>query len=75
MTIPAEVRRYLGIDGPGNVLVSIRSEDGVVEIRRSRYPDLRSLRGAAGSLDRVMSWDEMIAIAREDALMADPDES
>lgn len=49
------------------------TDDGTVELRRSRYPDLKSLRGAAGSLDRVMDWNEMIAIAREDALAAELD--
>lgn len=33
-----------------------------------RYPDVASLRGAAGTLPRPMSWKEMREIARGDAL-------
>jgi antitoxin PrlF len=72
MTIPVEVRRYLGLNESDKVIVSI-SEEGVVELRRSRYPDIRSLRGIAGSLDRSLPWEDVIRVAREDALVFEVD--
>jgi AbrB family looped-hinge helix DNA binding protein len=39
MTIPVEVDRYVGLNESDTVIVSI-SGDGVVELRRSRYPDI-----------------------------------
>lgn len=74
MTIPVEVRRHLGLEESDKVIVSI-AEDGVVELQRSRYPDVKSLRGAAGKLDRQLPWEEMLRIAREDALLSDPDDT
>jgi AbrB family looped-hinge helix DNA binding protein len=73
MTIPVEVRRYLGLNESDKVIVSI-SDEGVVEIRRSRYPDIRSLRGIAGSLDGALPWNDVIRIAREDALLPGVDD-
>lgn len=68
MIIPVQVRRYLGLNGTDKVVVSIFDE-GIVEDRWSRYPGIRSLRGIAGSLDRPLSWNDMVRIAREDALL------
>ena len=36
------------------------------------YPDLESLRGAAGSLAKPLAWKKMLQIAREDHLQANP---
>lgn len=74
MTIPVEVRRYLDLKESDKVIVSI-TEDGVVQLSKPRYPDLKSLRGAAGKLDRPLPWDEVIRIAREDALLTDSDDA
>ncbi len=69
VTIPAEVRNYLGIKTNDKIAFVIDSE-GVVRIRVPRYPDIASLRGAAGSLNTPLSWQEMQEIAYEDRLKA-----
>lgn len=72
ITIPVEVRKHLGLKERDKVTF-VLSDDGSVLLRRKRYPDLASLRGAAGSLDEPMEWDEMIRIAREDHLAEQDD--
>jgi antitoxin PrlF len=66
VTIPAEVRRYLGLQRNQKIALVIEEETGAVCLQAPRYPDVASLRGAAGTLDRELSWEEMRAIARED---------
>ncbi|MGI5837942.1 MAG: AbrB/MazE/SpoVT family DNA-binding domain-containing protein [Chloroflexota bacterium] len=68
VTIPAEVRRHLGVDR-NDKLSFIIEPDGVVRLRAPRYPDIKSLRGVAGSLEKPISWPEMREIAREDRLL------
>jgi bifunctional DNA-binding transcriptional regulator/antitoxin component of YhaV-PrlF toxin-antitoxin module len=67
-TIPVDVRRHLGVK-EHDKLAFIIEDDGAVRVRALKYPTIASLRGAAGTLDRPMSWDEMRNIAREDALL------
>ena len=67
VTIPVEVRRHLGLRRNDKLSFVIES-DGVVRLRVPRYPDIASLRGAAGSLGKPMSWQETREIAREDHL-------
>ena len=67
VTIPAEVRRHLGV-GTRDRIAFIIEPDGTVRLRAPRYPNVASLRGAAGSLKKPLSWEEMRAIAREDRL-------
>ncbi len=70
VTIPAEGRRHLGVN-PGDKIAFVVEPDGTVRLRVPRYPDVASLRGAAGSLKKPRSWEEMRAIAREAALESD----
>lgn len=67
VTIPAEVRKYLGIKTNDKIAFVIDSE-GTVRIRVPRYPNIASLRGAAGSLKKPLSWQQMQEIAQEDRL-------
>jgi antitoxin PrlF len=67
VTIPAEVREYLGIKTNDKIAFVIDAE-GIVRIRVPRYPDVASLRGAAGSLSEPLSWRQMHKIAYEDRL-------
>jgi antitoxin PrlF len=69
VTIPAEVRRYLGIKTNDKVAFVIDAE-GTVRLKVPRYPDIASLRGAAGSLDKPLTWRQMQEIAYEDRLQA-----
>jgi antitoxin PrlF len=69
VTIPAEVRNYLGIKTNDKIAFVIDSE-GIVRIRVPRYPDIASLRGAAGSLNKTLSWKQIQEIANEDRLRA-----
>ncbi len=67
VTIPAEVRKYLGIKPKDKIAFVIESE-GNVRVKVPRYRIVASLRGAAGSLKRPLSWSEMRTIAHEDRL-------
>ncbi|MCX6024052.1 MAG: type II toxin-antitoxin system PrlF family antitoxin [Chloroflexi bacterium] len=67
VTIPAEIRRHLGV-ATNDKLSFIIEDDGTVRVSVPRYPTIESLRGAAGKLDRSLSWEEMREIAREDHL-------
>jgi len=67
VTIPAEVRRSLGLKAKDKIAFVIESE-GEVRLKVPRYGDIGSLRGKAGSLKRPLSWEEMRETAREDHL-------
>jgi len=67
VTIPAEVRKYLGIKTSDKIAFVIDAE-GTVRIRVPRYPDIASLRGAAGTLEKPLSWQQIQEIAQEDRL-------
>ena len=66
VTIPAEVRRRLGVDKNQKLALVIDDESGDICLKVPRYPDVASLSGAAGSLDKPMSWEEILEVARED---------
>jgi antitoxin PrlF len=67
VTIPAEVRKYLGIKTSDKIAFVIDAE-GTVRLKVPRYPDIASLRGAAGSLNKPLNWQQMKEIAYEDRL-------
>ncbi len=67
VTIPSEVRKYLGIKTNDKIAFVIESE-GTVRLRVPRYPNIASLRGAAGTLKEPLSWQQMQEIAQEDRL-------
>ncbi len=67
VTIPAEVRRHLGVTRNDKIYFVLEPE-GTVRLRVPRYRDIASLRGAAGSLKKPLPWHEMREIAREDHL-------
>lgn len=65
VTIPAEIRKYLGITTNDKIGFVI-DDEGVVRLRVPRYPNIASLRGAAGRLNKPLSWQEIQKIAQED---------
>ncbi len=65
VTIPAEVREYLGIKTHDKIAF-VLDEEGIVRLRVPRYPNIASLRGAAGRLKEPLSWQQMQQIAYED---------
>lgn len=67
VTIPAEVRRHLGI-GQGDKLSFVIDEQGTIALKVPKYSDVASLAGAAGALETPVNWDRMQEIAREDRL-------
>jgi AbrB family looped-hinge helix DNA binding protein len=69
VTIPAEVREYLGIKTNDKIAFVI-DQEGIVRLRVPRYPNIASLRGAAGSLQKPVSWQQMQRIANEDRFAA-----
>lgn len=72
LTIPAEVRKYLGVKTNDKIAFVIDVE-GAVRLEVPRYPDIASLRGAAGSLDKPLTWQQMQEIAYEDRLLENYD--
>lgn len=67
VTIPAEVRRYLGV-GQGDKLSFVIADDGTIALKAPKYPTVASLRGRVASLPTEMSYREMKEIAHEDRL-------
>ena len=65
VTIPVEVRQHLGLE-QGDKVLFIIEDQGTVRVEAPSYPTIASLRGAAGSLEKPLSWKEMLEIARED---------
>lgn len=69
VTIPAEVRRYLGV-ATNDKIAFVIDDQGTVRLRVPRYPTIASLKGAAGPLKHPLSWQEMQQIAYEDRTQA-----
>jgi hypothetical protein len=65
----AEVRRHLGV-GTNDQVAFVIDDEGEVQLKAPRYSTIDSLRGAAGTLKKPLSWKETLEIAREDALTA-----
>ncbi len=70
VTIPAEVRRLLGVK-QGDKLTFVVGTTGEINLKATRYPTIASLRGAAGTLKSPLSWKEMRSIARDERFKAD----
>ena len=67
VTIPAEIRRHLNIKTHDRVAFVI-ADDGSVRLTAPLYPTVASLRGVAGSLSQPHTWQEVLTIARDDAM-------
>ncbi len=67
ITLPAKVRRHLGLH-TGDKVSFVIEDSGKVMLKVPKYPNIASLAGAAGKLDRPMDVKEMLEIAREDAI-------
>lgn len=67
VTIPMAVRRHLRLK-PRDKIVFVVEEEGAVRLSTLRYADIASLRGAAGSLEEPVSWQQVKDIARDDHL-------
>lgn len=65
VVIPEEVREHLGIGTRGQVAFVI-ADDGVVQLQPPPTDVIEAVRGAAGSLDRPLSWERIEEIAGED---------
>ena len=68
VTIPAEVRRLLQVKQNQKIAVALEP-GGTVRLGLPSYPNVASLKGAAGSLGKTMTWKEMQKIAHEDRLI------
>lgn len=69
VTIPVEVRHHLRV-GTNDKIAFVIGDEGRVELRLARYSTIESLRGAAGSLKKPLSKEELLQIAHEDAVAA-----
>lgn len=65
VTIPAAVRRHLGV-GMSDKIAFVLDDDGQVRLSVPHYPTIESLRGIAGSLPQPLSWQQIEEIAHED---------
>jgi AbrB family looped-hinge helix DNA binding protein len=66
VTIPAEIRRLLGV-GTNDKISFVIGDEGEVHLKPPRFSTIESLRGAAGSLKRPLSKKEMLEIAHGEA--------
>lgn len=67
VTLPVLVRRYLRVNANDKVAFVIEPTEGV-KLTPARYPDIYSLKGAAGVLKQPMTWKEVKKAAYEDRL-------
>lgn len=67
VTIPVKIRKHLGIAPKDKVVFAIES-GGNVKVTQAKYPDIKSIKGAAGSLNKHLSWKETKQIAYDDRL-------
>ncbi len=67
ITLPKDVRERLGV-GEHDRVAFVLEDDGTIRLTKPTYPTVASLAGAAGSLGRAISWEQMRAEAREDHL-------
>ncbi|CAG0946386.1 hypothetical protein ANRL1_02962 [Anaerolineae bacterium] len=67
VTIPAEVRRHLGLQKNQKIALVIE-RTGEVKLKVPRYPSLDVVMGKAGRLNRPLSWHEVRSVARADHL-------
>ena len=75
VTIPKEVRQHLGLKTKDGIAFVIE-DGGTVRLAVPRYPDVASLRGAAGSMEEPLPWSDVRRIAREDCLQTEhPEEA
>jgi AbrB family looped-hinge helix DNA binding protein len=66
VTIPAEVRRVLGIKKSQKIALVIE-EGGEVKLKVPRYPNIDAIVGKAGRLSKRLSWQRVREIAYEDS--------
>ena len=72
VTIPAEVRRHLKIK-EGQKIALVLEPEGSVRLRLPRYPTVASLMHApTKKLDKDLDWQQVLDIARADALNKHP---
>jgi AbrB family looped-hinge helix DNA binding protein len=69
VTIPAAVRRLLGLQTEGKVALIVDAQANTVQLHVPRYPTVASLAGAAGKLAKPIPLKEMLDTARADALV------
>lgn len=67
VTLPVLVRRYLRVNANDKVAFIIEPEEGV-KLTQAKYPDIHSLKGAAGILKQPMKWEEVKKVAYESRL-------
>jgi AbrB family looped-hinge helix DNA binding protein len=69
VTIPKKVRERLRLS-PHDIIAFVLEDDGTVRLQAPRYPSVAALRGAAGTLTRRLTWQQMREISRDDHLAA-----
>jgi AbrB family looped-hinge helix DNA binding protein len=69
VTIPAEIRRYLGLK-QGDKLSFVIGDSGTVELQLPRYPTVASVAGKVKPIDHDLSYSKIRDIAYEDRLEA-----
>ena len=67
ITLPAEIRRLLGV-GLNDKVAFVIDTEGTVHLDAPKYRTVASLRGAAGTLKEPKPWEEMRVVAREERL-------
>jgi bifunctional DNA-binding transcriptional regulator/antitoxin component of YhaV-PrlF toxin-antitoxin module len=67
VTIPAAVRQHLKITERQKIALVLEA-DGSVRLKLPRYQSIADLRGAAGQLQKSLTWKDMRAIAHEDRI-------
>jgi len=67
ITLPLVIRRHLGVDYNDRVAFVVESS-GDIKVKNIKYPDIQSMRGVAGALEKPLLFKKMRQIAAEDRL-------
>jgi AbrB family looped-hinge helix DNA binding protein len=65
ITIPAAVRRHLGVEKNQRLALVIEPE-GTVRLKVPRYPNVAAVQGTVPALGTQRTWTETLAMAHED---------
>lgn len=67
ITLPVSIRKHMGV-GTSDKVAFETLANGTALVTQVKYPDIKSLRGAAGTLKKPLTWKKMREIALRDRL-------
>jgi AbrB family looped-hinge helix DNA binding protein len=67
VTLPATIRNHLGVSAGDSVVFRV-ADSGEVQLKVSDVSSVNAVAGAAGSLRNHLDWQQVLEVARDDAI-------